>query len=473
MRRLVLIAGPLVMVLAALPASGQAVPAFGACERANELPPGAPVNVELANVSDTELIVTWLTCQAGAPVEADSSILYGPENGNTTQVIAPGRRAFHYMRITGLEPGTRYTYTVLSNGIPAPRDRLNPGVFITLTPPGGKELFRFSVLADVHLGETVSGLATSTPTELPPGYRSDRPYPEVMLEAAVAGTDKERASLTLLPADNSSHGERHQLEEARRVLSGLDGRYLMARGAHDRPNQYEGATAECGPDGDCFREVFRPKMRVTGEPQQAPQAINHRGWMFIALDSADLATGLGRLSADQLQWLEAKLEKAKRKKRPAVVLFHHPVSEYSTTFAVPPGVLGVNQADAQAFLELVGRYDVRLVINSHTHRNWISYSPHTGRMPILEVGPTKEYPGGYSIFRVYRDGLIREWIPLDCDFCRAWRETTRGEYLSLYPLYTTGSLRERSFVHRFDGPDVPGIPSLPLGLWPPVLPGQA
>ncbi|MBA2725720.1 MAG: metallophosphoesterase family protein [Actinobacteria bacterium] len=461
------------LVLLALPASGQAVEGFGPCQRANELPPGAPVNVELATVTDTEFIVTWLTCSAGAPIESDSSVTYAQVGGGGAGTATGPKTAFHYVRISDLEPGTTYSYSVGSGGITAPPDRLHPGTFTTLTPPPGKELFTVAAVADIHLGETVSGLATSTPTELPPSYRSDLPYPAKMLAGAVAGINSEDASLTLIPADNSSHGELHDLTEARHLLAGLDGDYMVARGAHDRPGQYEEAASACFPDADCFRQVFRPNVTATSEPQHLPEARSHRGWMFISLDSANLETGTGEISEGQMSWLKSRLEKAKKQDRPAVIFFHHPVAEYSSTLAVPPAVFGVNQEDAQGLLTLIGNYDVRLVLNSHTHRNWIAYSPHTGRMPILELGATKEYPGGYSLFRFYEGGFIRTWIPIECGFCNTWRETTRGEYLSLYPFYTSGSLRDRNFVHLFDSPNVPGIPSTPLGFWPPAIPGEA
>lgn len=461
------------LLLVTLPASGQRVEGFPPCRRANELPPGAPVNVELATVTDTEFVVTWMTCSAGRPMKTDSIVSYREVGGDHGGRAHGTESAFHHIRVTDLKPGTTYTYIVTSNGIQAPQDRLHPGIFTTLTPPPGKELFTVAVLADIHLGERVSGLATSDPTELPPGYRNDLDYPYRMLEAAVDGVNSEDVSLTLVPADNSSHGDLHDLTQARKQLSRLKRGYMIARGPHDRPNQSEAASSECPPDGDCFRRVFRSGVRTTAEPQHVPQVRSHRKWMFIALDSANLESGMGEISDEQLAWLERRLKKAEKQKRPSVIFFHHPVAEYSSTLAVPPAVFGVNQEDAQEFLALIGGYDVRLVLNSHTHRNWIAYSPHTGRMPILELGPTKEYPGGYSLFRFYEGGFMRTWIPIKCEFCKVWRETTRGQYLSMYPFYTTGSLRDRNFVHHFDSPDVPGIPSIPMGIWPPAVPGEA
>jgi hypothetical protein len=454
------------------PAAGQ-VPALGPCQRAAELPPGAPVNVELATVTATEATITWLTCAAGSPAVADAAVtVYGPGLARRTFLGSPDT-PYHLVRLTGLEPGTTYAYTVSSNGITAPVDRANPGAFTTLSPPPGNHLFAFAVLADIHVGEDVSGLATSSPAELPPGYRSERDYPEEMLAAAVDAINAGDASLTLVTADNSSHGQLAELRAARRLLDGLDHRYLVARGSHDRPNQYQRARKDCPGDGDCFRVVFRPGVKGGLEPRPRPAALVHRGYRFIALDSADPTSGQGTLGSKQLAWLERQLLAATRAEQPVVIFFHHPVAEYSTTAAVPPAIFGVNQADAQALLELIGRFDVRLVINAHTHRNWIAYSPRTGRMPIIETGPTKEYPGGYTLIDVYEGGLMRTWHPIDCRFCNAWRETTRGEYFTLYPYYTLGSVRDRNFTHVFEGPDVPGVPSLPLGLWPPGLPPEA
>ncbi|MFN2526596.1 MAG: hypothetical protein ABR505_10115 [Actinomycetota bacterium] len=473
MRKHMALAASLVLLMGVAPSARGQTEGLKACERFAEVPPGMPVNVELTTVTDTEVVLTWLTCANGSPLPSDTTVVYAYlESPQQTTYQGDEKTAFHYARISKLEPGRAYDYSVFSNGLRAVNDSWNPGVFTTLTPPSGKELFSFAVMADVHIGEEVSGLATSTPTEFPPSYRSKKPYSALMLDAAVDAVNRSGASLTLLPADNTSHAELAQLRGAAKILSKLKSGYLIARGAHDRPGQSP-EEPECPPDLDCFRQVFHPKVKPRRDPQHLPEVRVQDGWTFIALDSVNLASGVGELSDDQLEWLRGQLERAAASDSPVVIFFHHPVAEYSSAAAIPPVIFGVNQGDAQQFLQLIGAYDVRLVINAHTHRNWIAYSPHTGRMPILEVGPTKEYPGGYSLFRVFEGGILRSWWPLDCGFCNEWREHTRGEYLSLYRLYTLGSLRDRNFVHLFDSPDVPGVPSLPLGLWPPLVPGTA
>jgi hypothetical protein len=465
------VAGACISAALALPAHGQ-LPAFGPCERtAESAPEGAPVDVQLDTVTDTAAVLTWLTCSSTQPFATDSTVEYSLlAGGNASTVTAQPDTAFHYVRIDGLKPGHDYRYSVSSNGVPTAPGRLNPGVFTTLTPPPGKELFSFAVLADTHLGETTSGLATG---DFPPGYSSDTPYSQSMLDAAVANINAKRIRFSLVAADLTSHGELDDMTTAKTLLDRLHGDYLVTRGSHDRPGQYEEAKSECGPDGDCFRKIFRPDLTAGDEPQHSTQATTYKKWSFISLDSADLASGNGVMPNDELDWLKDQLEAAKKHGRPSVIFFHHPVAEYSTTLAVPPVTFGVEAEQAQNFLKLIADYDVRLVVNAHTHRNWIAYSPNTGAMPIIEVGPAKEYPAGYTVIRVFSGGLLREWWPIECDFCNEWRETTRGEYFDLYPYYTEGSLRDRSFVHLFDGADRPGVPSVPAGVWPALGPREA
>jgi Icc protein len=461
----------LFIVAAAVPGRAQVPPIPpGPCERVEERIPEAPLNVELVTVTEKSFAVTWLTCDGqGKPLPSDTTVAYGttPNPRAWRQVTVEEDAAFHHAVIGGLQPGVEYFYQVYSGGLPGRYDRYHPGSFTTLTLPGGRLLFRFAVLADLHLGEKVSGLATSTPTPFPPAYTSDQPYSKLMARAAVDEINARGIRFAVLPADNTSHGELAETRFVEDVLDRLEGGYAIARGAHDRPGQYEQAEQECPPDGDCFRFVFFPNR----QPGHVFYGRRFGGFDFIVLDSANLQTGTGEISDRQLEWLRNRLQVNRDEERPAVILFHHPVSEWSTTLAIPPLVFGVNQQDAQQFLQAIAPFDVRMVINAHTHRNWISYSPWTGRMPILEMGPSKEYPGGYSVIRVYQRGFVRNFYRLRCGFCRRWIETTRWEYLGQYPHYTTGSLRDRNFVHRWRG--VPGVPSLPFNIWPPLVPMEA
>jgi len=474
MRRILALAALCALAVPAPGRTQELPPAPGPCERPDELIPGAPLHVELVTVSADAFAVTWLTCDGqGRPLPSDTTVAYGAEpNPTTWRMVTPERDvAYHHAEIRGLRPGTTYFYTVSSGGIPGRPDRYHPGVFTTLSPPPGAPLLRFAVVADSHIGEHTSGLATSTPFPFPPGYHEDE-YAERMTRAAVDQIDEADVGFTIVTADNSSHGELDQLRDARDILDRLERPYVIVRGSHDRPNQYAGARAQCPSDGDCFRKVFFPNRPAPLEPRHIYYAKFKPRFALIGLDSANLASGMGEISDAQLAWLDEKLTVADEREIPAFVFFHHPVSEWQTTLAVPPLIFGVNQQDAQQFLQVVGEHDsVRAVLTSHTHRNWIGYSPWTGRVPILEMGPAKEYPGGYSIVEVYRKGFVRTFHRLECTFCRRWIATTRWQYLGMYPHYTTGSLRDRNFVHRWDGADLPaGPPSLPFNVWPPGAP---
>ena len=82
--------------------------------------------------------------------------------------------------------------------------------------------------------------------------------------------------------------------------------------------------------------------------------------------------------------------------------------------------------------------------------SYISQIEAGRRTPFIENGTSKEYPGGYSIFSVYRGGYTRSYLrPRDCEFCREWTDTTRQEYFGLGPQYLLGSLGTRNFSHVY------------------------
>src|SRR3712207_7654063 len=46
--------------------------------------------------------------------------------------------------------------------------------------------------------------------------------------------------------------------------------------------------------------------------------------------------------------------------------------------------------------------------SGHTHRNYVSYDPGSGtRLPFVENGAVKEYPGGFGIVDLYEGGTMR------------------------------------------------------------------
>jgi hypothetical protein len=87
---------------------------------------------------------------------------------------------------------------------------------------------------------------------------------------------------------------------------------------------------------------------------------------------------------------------------------------------------------------------------------WPSYcAPHRNRrtrpgadcaVGFLEVAAVKEYPGGYSLLRLYEGGYMVNFYKTRTQAARRWSATTRSEYFGLVPDYTLGTVAERNHV---------------------------
>lgn len=416
----------------------------------------SPPDAELVTVTPTSFVATWTTA---AP--ADSTVCV--DDRPCVSQGTPTR--FHRVEVTGLAPGTRYRYVLKSAGVAQDPSATNPGTFTTLVRPPGKHLFDFAIVSDVHIGEGCSGTAVTAPQpvgSVPPCFQAlpgEPPYADAMASAAVAELNGAGIRLTIINADNTSRGDYEQVERFKQIWEGLDGEWRVARGAHDRAGQSSGET-RCGPDKDCFRTLLfpdRPSGRIY-------ESFDFGGYRFIGLDSAKPGDGSGDLTDPaQMAFLEKDLESARKTGRKTFVYFHHPVSEYANLTSFPPLIFGVRTDQGRRqFLDLMAKYpNVVGVFNAHTHRNYVSYEPTTGvELPFIENGPTKEYPGGYSVIRVYEGGYMRNFNRLRCEQCLSWISRTRDEYAGLYPGYTLGTLSSRNFSHLY-GCGVPTPPPSP------------
>lgn len=422
-----------------------------------------PPDAELVTVTDTGFAATWTTAEP-----SDTTVCVGEVGQAQRCQRQEEATRHHYAEVTGLRPDTRYAYSLRGGGSVQPPSATNPGTFTTLARPPGRHLFDFAVLSDVHIGEECSGTAVTLPAagSVPPCFKTEpgqpgHPYAETMARAAVAELNARGVDLVVLNADNTGHADYEQVVALRDVLGGLSMPWHVARGAHDRANQTPSET-RCGPDKDCFRHLLFPAR----PPGRIFYGFDHRDHRFVVLDSAKPSDGTGEINAEQIEFIRTDLARAARAGRKAFVFLHHPVTEYANTTSVPPVIFGVRPDQGrEAFLEELGRHPhVVGVVTSHTHRNYVSYSPRTSLDTLfVENGPTKEYPGGYAIFRVYTGGYTRNFHRLRCEFCRQWTSTTRDEYFGLYPLYTLGTLSARNFTHVYGCPVPTPPPSPPFG----------
>jgi 3',5'-cyclic AMP phosphodiesterase CpdA len=434
-----------------------------------------PMNLELVTLTETSAVLTWFTGDPTkpdsygrpAPVPADTAFELGPSLTALRRVVErDDETPFHYVELTGLEPGRPYFYRAISNGIPATPTQLPgpyaaevpaTGTFTTPLPPPGRFLFAMAWCNDVHIGEMTSGLAVSNSSlpggGFPPGFAADpaNPYWRVMARAAVAEAKERGARLMIMNGDLTSEAKPVFMAEAKATFDAFGpyrDAYWVTRGNHDRAHRGPewAACRPTAPEGytDCLADAFFPDGR-------AYFSFDREGVHFVGLDTVEPVSGSGAMADEQFAWLEADL--AANSGRPTFVFGHHPVTEESSTTAIPPVVFTLNADDARRLESSVAEHSVVGVYSGHTHRNRRTSSTRSPGVPYIELGATKEYPGGFGLVRVFEGGYAVNFYKTKSDPARAWSERSRGEYLGLYPYYTLGRLADRNFVVPADFSD--------------------
>lgn len=432
----------------------------------------------MSTVTDTSVIITWFTGSATAvdaygfpaPVGCDSELRLAVFN---TTTLTPGPyqtvfqdstpTAYHYAEVHGLEPGTAYAYQALSYGQVAARGSMQfpvgvggsldyANVFATLTTPPGRYLFTLALSNDTHVGEGTSGIIENN---WPPAFSQDPglpPYPEVMLGAMLgdlrsAGRGADRL---LVAGDLTSDGYLSEATRARQLLDGwgtLGQDYFVTRGNHDRSRagtSWDTCTAVSGTNPvqyDCWGDVFP-------FPLQTLQSYDVAGLRIIGLDTTTLDAAGGTMSREQLGALEDELRQDRD--RPTLLFGHHPVTyeSASTTEAGPSFV--IDRPTALALQRLYSRTPgVFFHHSGHTHRNKRTFLLDPSQNPdqsveFLEVGATKEYPGGYTLLRLYTGGYMASYYKSRTPLALAWGHRSAHEYYSLYPHYMLGTISDRN-----------------------------
>jgi Icc protein len=460
-------------------------------------------DLELVTVTDSSFVLTWYTANAPtpavpydpdqepAPVATDGVVLYGtdPQRLNRVAVEKGGNTAYHYVEVSGLQPGVTYYYQALSAGVAASPRLLpqltfppgglvipanpttaqllailaellssgvvlsaSPGPVTTLVPPPGRHLFTIALSNDLHTGETVSGLVTS---DFPPGFSQAAglpPYPVVMARSMTFDSAALGADVLIVAGDLTSAALPDELTASRALLDRfgtltLSGRlrpgdYVVARGNHDQPKV--GAAYEaCTPVGttgyyDCLPAVY-------DLPQGTLTATEVGGMRLIGLDTTTLDTPGGAIEPAEFTALQDLL--ADNPEQPTLVFGHHPVTDQSAVTTIAGPSFDLDRADA-ASLEALYAATPGVFFHhaGHTHRNLRTSSPVATGVEFLEVAATKEYPGGFSLLQVYEGGYMVSFYKSSSDLARQWSQVSSGEYLGLYPAYTLGSTADRNHV---------------------------
>ena len=295
-------------------------------------------------------------------------------------------------------------------------------MFTTPQPPEGSFLFAVALGADMHLGETVAGLATTQAgVQLPPGIMQREgppPYTEVMAAALGTETRQRGAHMLVAVGDLTAEAEGKEAADAKKYLDtfGQHGRdYLVTRGNHDRPHsgdKWKACRPVAGQAGyhDCFRDVFFG----TGPAWFSQERF---GMRVLGLDTYDkIGDGGDNGVMSEQQFAFVRDELRRDPDRPTLVVGHHPVTIESTIVNISPIRFDLEPAQAQALQELyVAAPGVFLNGAGHTHRNKRTISTVSPDVTFQELGAAKEYPGGFTLLRMFTGGFALNFYPFRGD----------------------------------------------------------
>jgi hypothetical protein len=178
---------------------------------------------------------------------------------------------------------------------------------------------------------------------------------------------------------------------------------------------------------DCFHDHFFPG----DEPTYLSREL--RGLRVIGLDTYDKpgrGSDAGALSADQLAWFRAEL--ARERDQPTIVFGHHPLIVENSPFPTSAS----NTLDAAQVATILDDYSQTpgpfLHHAGHTHRNKRTISAVAPGVTMQEIAAGKEYPGGFSLLRLYTGDFALNFYKTRSRPARAWSER-------IWPQFALGS----------------------------------
>lgn len=316
--------------------------------------------------------------------------------------------------LEGLAPGTEGEH----EGLP----------FRTLDRPGGERLATFATVNDLHFGETECGVIEGM--DLGPILSAgpeERPYPETMNLGAISEMRALGPEVVVVKGDLSTHGTDEEFDAFLAHYGGAFGdRLLYVRGNHDA---YLGQTFA----------------------SEAPQRVDLPGVTIALLDTVEPRHSGGRVTAEQLDWLDALGAEADR---PVLVFGHHHVWDPSSR-SRPETYFGIKPDDSERLVEVFARRPrLRGYFAGHTHRNRVRRFAATGDVPWVEVSCVKDYPGAWAEYRVFEGGVLQVFHRISTPEALDWSERTRAMFGGMYPQYAFGTISDRCFA-------VPAAPATP------------
>ena len=305
-------------------------------------------------------------------------------------------------------------------GLRPDREHSVEGVgFRTLPRLRGERLATVVTVSDLHIGETecgrYDGVNLGPPLQAEPG---EPPYPETMARGAAAEIEAAGADAVVAKGDLTAWGLRDEMATFLAIFEPPFGARLhWTYGNHDVSSRSElGSRPAC-------------------------ELVAVEGARVALLDTAVAAEVGGRVTAEQLEWLDEL--GAAEGGTPVLVFGHHPLYDHTSFTA------GINPEDSDRLAEVFARRPALAgYFAGHTHRNLVRRLPATGDVPWAEVGATKDYPGVWAEYRIHEGAIAQIVHRISTPEALAWTDRTREMFGGLYPSYSFGSLADRCFVVR-------------------------
>jgi predicted phosphodiesterase len=289
----------------------------------------------------------------------------------------------------------------------------------TAARPHGQLLCRFATVNDVHFGETECGRIDDNPQgPIQRALPGDDPYPEVMNRGAVVEMAAIDPAAVLVKGDLSLDGQPPEWDAFEACYRTAFGERLhVVRGNHD---SYHGQT------------------RYAGD-----QWIEMPGVAVALLDTCIPTETTGRITSDQIEWLDAHLATSAV---PVLVMGHHQqwlATSESTHRS--PDYFGLHPDSSDALAEVAARRPAFVAYAAgHTHRHRVRHMPCG--VPSIEVGCVKDFPGTWAEYRVYEGGIMQVVHRISIPEALAWSERCRHLYSDFgidYQSYALGRLEDR------------------------------
>jgi hypothetical protein len=380
-------------------------------------PPG-PItlsNVELVTVSEDYAAVTWVT-----NIQSDTTVEWGTTEQLGQESTVSESVNYHMGEIEDLAQGTKYYYRVGSGGTYS-----DISSFTTLTDPGGDFEIEFAVVADSHYDVDGTNSANGNMNE-----------DSVRLLSSTVDELNEIDTLDfVVTLGDLTNGAESDYSGVVDTMDNLDVPWypLLGNWEKDDPN---------------WETYYSTYMKKT----DTYYSIDYGSYHIVILDSAVEGQINGNLDETQLTWLESDLDA--NMGVPTLIFMHHMADRTDDIFGI--------ESDAQSRLVTIlsARPQVLSVYSGHIHQNIKST---VAGIPNIAVASTVQYPIGYSIIRLYKEGYTQAFYKVQSELeiseeSRLRIKSSSGdtdadsEYL--------GSLEERSMVVHIPGNDPPSISSI-------------